>query len=904
MATEYQDLSIRVLLPDIANASAMIGKLKSELRDLGGGAIRELLDKLRTQTKDLGKGFEEFSEKGQDAATAAYGLSRAVRVAGVAGTALGAAFSAVAVHAGLLGQRLLYLGRIAEQTGGITAAQLNNMQRELGKFGVAPEVLTKTIEGVRSKLADLTKINSETRRQLLAGAKPGSEEEMLAWAKNLEGLIKNNRLTEALNEIGAAQQRIYDNAIKSGKGEMFATDQVRKFLEVLGASDPELRRFFKEGGKFGVVSPEEEKRVEAVVASMKNMEKIVGRLKVALVDIMDQFAHPFLTAFGVDSPTTKMFEKLSGFAERIAASMKEWNAQSKELANQKLEGSAIMEIWKRLFGGGGATASPMSFGGVPGAGGSPILMPASFRGGYGGTSGYGGARVIPASYGGGGGYGAGGYGYGGGGYGYGGGGAYGGGGGGAGGGGGGYARLPSGPGGIPMPGGVGASAGGFGVSEGILPPNLGAALGAGLPGAAAPAGGGGGAAAIAAQRASRIAEINNNPALKDQLQRLLWSEARGSSAEGRAATVETLLNRSIMTGNTIEQELNSGFYGPINTGSLPGAISNEERMKADAAIMAAAGGSFYAQGRTDQGSGADPNVGGPGRISVPGARGEVFNYWRGRRGGREFTYEDSRRFAEAQAGLYAGGGGGAPNSILQEARKVALLGPGPLAEYMRSKGYPQSSAWCGDFAASVIKSAGGAPPKNPSIASNWRNWGTAVDSPQPGDIAVRKYSRFGGGYTPTGATGSHVTIVGDVGDNGTFSGIGGNQSSRVSRFITDRFEFRRGASGEGPGDWTRQGQQAWPGAGDDRDVRSSKFLDRRELDRAMGREITSRVEGTGQIDVNVRAPRGTSVTAKSGGIFKRSAVNRQTQMEPARSGPPEPVSGVGSRDIPAGIEGI
>ena len=37
----------------------------------------------------------------------------------------------------------------------------------------------------------------------------------------------------------------------------------------------------------------------------------------------------------------------------------------------------------------------------------------------------------------------------------------------------------------------------------------------------------------------------------------------------------------------------------------------------------------------------------------------------------------------------------------------------------------------------------------------------------------------------------------------------------------------------------------------------------------------------GSIDVNVNAPKGTGVRARSGGLFKHVAISRQTQMEPA-----------------------
>jgi hypothetical protein len=54
----------------------------------------------------------------------------------------------------------------------------------------------------------------------------------------------------------------------------------------------------------------------------------------------------------------------------------------------------------------------------------------------------------------------------------------------------------------------------------------------------------------------------------------------------------------------------------------------------------------------------------------------------------------------------------------------------------------------------------------------------------------------------------------------------------------------------------------------------------------MERAAAQRVEGTGRIDVNVSAPKGTRVGASAGGLFKSVQVNRQMQMEKAASSVP------------------
>lgn len=149
--------------------------------------------------------------------------------------------------------------------------------------------------------------------------------------------------------------------------------------------------------------------------------------------------------------------------------------------------------------------------------------------------------------------------------------------------------------------------------------------------------------------------------------------------------------------------------------------------------------------------------------------------------------EGSRIGANSPGQSYSGGtGDGLPSAVLDEARRVAAReGTGESVQsYIRSQGYNVNSAWCGDFVASVVRGSGGTPVAGHSVASNWRKYGMQVDTPQPGDIAVRRGVR-------TGQTGSHVTIVDSVEGN-RFIGLGGNQSQRRSRFPVGGFDYFRG----------------------------------------------------------------------------------------------------------------
>jgi hypothetical protein len=49
----------------------------------------------------------------------------------------------------------------------------------------------------------------------------------------------------------------------------------------------------------------------------------------------------------------------------------------------------------------------------------------------------------------------------------------------------------------------------------------------------------------------------------------------------------------------------------------------------------------------------------------------------------------------------------------------------------------------------------------------------------------------------------------------------------------------------------------------------------------MDRSLSHTVTGTGKISVDVNAPKGTNVKASGGGLFKKTEVKRQTQMDTA-----------------------
>jgi hypothetical protein len=212
-----------------------------------------------------------------------------------------------------------------------------------------------------------------------------------------------------------------------------------------------------------------------------------------------------------------------------------------------------------------------------------------------------------------------------------------------------------------------------------------------------------------------------------------------------------------------------------------------------------------------------------------------------------------------RAGLGGGGDAGAgvvPSDVLAGARKVALQGgPGAVQQFMAANGYPKAGNWCGEFAASAVHAAGGTPPKNPAIASNWRNWGSPTDHPVPGDIAVRR-------GVPTGSTGSHVNIVESYDPkSGTFKGLGGNQGA-----------FERDFSSQGPRGYDFRHQ--------DRDLLHTAAKN----PVASGGGGSQTIKGDASLDINLNGfPKGTKTDVTYGGLFTQYTLAKGQQMEAAKS---------------------
>jgi hypothetical protein len=93
-----------------------------------------------------------------------------------------------------------------------------------------------------------------------------------------------------------------------------------------------------------------------------------------------------------------------------------------------------------------------------------------------------------------------------------------------------------------------------------------------------------------------------------------------------------------------------------------------------------------------------------------------------------------------------------------------------------------------------------------------------------------------------------------------------------------------------------------PPTSDQRSQLDQSTWQRAEIDRAERRLLDAfkpvQVEGTGTLTADIRAPAGTRVGLEGGGLFRRTQLNRQTQMAYAAEGPPNPAYAPTLADFP------
>jgi hypothetical protein len=644
MATEQEELKLIVTLVD--NASPGIDKIVEKTKEMGGPQVREAHRRMSEGAKELTAHIAQMTG-GFNEAFKSLGMFRL----GLAGGAAGVIGLGFAIKEGISGLKeytdeLRKMQQVARNIG-VNPGQFKALIEQFNAVGVATEDAMQGISDMAAKIAELSRVGSQLRLHFLHEAGP-SPEAVRNMQDFLDKLVHASSEAQRLNLIREAGENVFNNARRQGYSELEAANRRAKFWADLGYSDKlaalkqakqataEEQKWNNErmenstkfstsldtiSGKLGTIKEffkdpwidPNGPLAQSLNWFSNKLDEIIGKLsdwkregerRTDLDKVLPE-TNPLREGYG---PWRQRLAQRNWYMEHPDAAIPKTTQEAEERANKKLQeenteatkklDQTTQELIQQLKQG----YNPISY--LGGGFNRGMIQNASFT--TGGDFGGGGA--------------GGNYGYG-----------------------------PAGGGRPGAP--YGSSVGpGSGRGAGDTPAAGGGGGASSLePQAAGAAGGGGegwGHEGIAAMRAPLMAEVNKDPATKQLLHQMMSTEGGG------AATVEALFNRTAMIrqkvpGYSIRDELHSGFYGPINKGiAQRRAIGAKEYAQQEKQIAQVAQGSDIIQGRTDQGTYGDPNASGPGRVTYPGmSRSEIYNFWKGSRRGRAFTYADTSRFA-------------------------------------------------------------------------------------------------------------------------------------------------------------------------------------------------------------------------------------------------------------------
>jgi hypothetical protein len=651
MATEQEELKLVVTLVD--NASAGLGKLQDQIKELGGGGgaggnkhIEKLNEGTKALTETVSKMTGSFGE-----AFKSLGMLRLGFIGGVAGVAaFGYEMAKQIKDLGEYTDKIRNLGQLGKDIG-VNPAMIKSIADQLAVYGVSLDQSTAATGRFAQRMAELQR-DPRVRFNILGTLTAQTPQAQTAMREGLDALNKAVTVQDKLNIARQMYENIRQNALARHESPERAADEARQFMSALNY-DPVLTR----AGELKNLTDEEIKAWGVKQAAADHYSETLGKIAGDWERILDAMKESATSEKSLGTYLLDKFEKLTSFVakaeesgglqgiyKRALEKNLPWNAEPRDFLPD--EGSDFKGRWpgaNEQFG----PLKPQMQSHRSGTDSNPLLQHVAFvseeqkKGADANTEQLkrlndllSQAMGLNGS------------------------------GGGAGGGGGGVMNAAFTTGGDGFPGNAGVGSRGttprFGNKDfpnfgdpGSAPNGshvgAGSGGGAGETPAGPPAGGGGdtrltGNAFLASQRARLKKEMDDNPELKRRFAAII--ERENPTAGKQVA--ESAMNRAAMTGRSMASILGGGarsFYGPVRRGLIEPtmrSMSAKTLAARYAQIDAGLAGGNTVQGATDQGSAGDPNFVTGGHF-IPDVNRERFNDWGGYRG-----VQYSRHWREAQ----------------------------------------------------------------------------------------------------------------------------------------------------------------------------------------------------------------------------------------------------------------
>jgi hypothetical protein len=312
-----EELTITVRVDD--QASAQIGALKASLSQMGTGAQAAGPERARRQSRESSEGAAQLSRELRSLAPVIGAIGGVVGGVTAKITELGLSFLSRVTDVKGFATEMMKLQQ-ASYIAGTSSAQMQANVDIFRQSGVSAERAGTQIQNFSETIADMSRVNSETRRNLMRGLRPGEVSDMRAFIDD----IMSSDPAEALNKV-----KVFGEDIRKYQTELYGPEAgaraQQRFYATLGV--PDLSRV---RGDFYVVTEEQKKL-------FKDRQDAADRYYSSTVksSVMWDRAIASITAVGLHLlPVNKGMESLADYSERIVSSLQSW-----EIEFRKTDGS-------------------------------------------------------------------------------------------------------------------------------------------------------------------------------------------------------------------------------------------------------------------------------------------------------------------------------------------------------------------------------------------------------------------------------------------------------------------------------------------------------------------------------------------------------------------------------------
>jgi hypothetical protein len=307
MVTTLQELQVRVTLVD--EATVGIDKVRAQLGLLTDSA-KKGLEQLKQHNEGIAAKFKELTE-------AATGGERAMERYISKFGAAGLAFSG---FAGIVGIGLHSLKEFAERVTdlankakviGIEPAAMQNIIEQYERINVSAGVVQTSLAGLAGTLADLGRIGSEKRQEIIEAGGGAFGPQMERDLRRIESL---GSIEEQLTQVITNSWNVYNQRLKQTGNELDAADLQNRYLKLFNL-DPSLKLL----PNIAKLTEERKKAIDARNKAAADFHKTMTSVTQELREAVNDVVASALTKDGV---IVQGLEKILSLIKEFRA---EWN---------------------------------------------------------------------------------------------------------------------------------------------------------------------------------------------------------------------------------------------------------------------------------------------------------------------------------------------------------------------------------------------------------------------------------------------------------------------------------------------------------------------------------------------------------------------------------------------------